>query len=50
MEKATSERQREGRQALWEAHMQSPTAALEEALRRAEDGAGRAQPAGRSET
>ena len=31
------------RQALWEAHMKSPTAALEEALRRTEDEAGRAQ-------
>ena len=31
------------RQALWEAHMKSPTAELEEALKRTEDGAGRAQ-------
>ena len=41
-----SERQIEsrtaGRQALWEAHMKSPTAALKEALKRTE-GAGRAQ-------
>ena len=40
------------RQALWEAHVKSPTPALEEALRRSEDGAGRAQSsaAGGSET
>ena len=39
----SSERQTESRasvgQALWEAHMRSPTAALEEALIRTEDGA-----------
>ena len=33
------------RQALWEAHMQSPTAALEEVLRRTEAGAERAESA-----
>ena len=40
------------RKALWEAHMKSPSAALEEALRRTEDGAGRARSstAGGSET
>ena len=40
------------RQALWEAHVKSPTAALEEALRRTEERAGQAQPsvAGRSAT
>ena len=40
------------RQALWEAQMKSPTASLEEALRRTEDGAGRPQSsaAGGSET
>ena len=40
------------RQALWEAHMKSPTAAMEEALRLMEDGAGWAQSstAGGSET
>ena len=40
------------RQALWEAHVKSPAAALDEALRRSEDGAGRAQSsaAGGSET
>ena len=40
------------RQALWEAHMRGPTGALEEGLRRTEEGAGRAQSsaAGWSET
>ena len=40
------------RQALWEARMKSPTAALEEVLRRTEVAAGRAQSntAGGSET
>ena len=40
------------RRALWEAHMKSPTAALEEALRRTKNGARRAQScaARRSET
>ena len=39
-------------QALWEAYMKSPTAALQEALRGTEDGARRAQSsaAGESET
>ena len=31
------------RQALWEAHMRRPTAASEEALKRTEEGSGRAQ-------
>ena len=40
------------RQALWQAHMKSPAAALEEPLRRTEDGAGMAlySTAGSSET
>ena len=52
----SSERQLESetsvRRALWEAHMKSPTAALERALGRTEDGAGRAQSStgGGSET
>ena len=52
----TNEQQVEGRtsvrRALWDAHMKSPTAALEEGFRRTEDGAGRAQSstAGGSET
>ena len=51
-----SERQLENRasvrQALWESHVRSPTAALEEALRRTEEGRGRGQSsaAGVSET
>ena len=44
----SSERQIESttsvRQALWEAHMKSPTAALEEVLGRTEVGAGRLSP------
>ena len=50
----SSERQIENRAlvSLWEAHMKSPAAALQKALRHTEDGAGRAQSAavGGSET